>query len=219
MTFDPQIAIAEIDRVLALGKVDRKPGDVVTRTARMKACILRWAHAGSPYREMAEKLDPYRSMGSMIDDRETNSRAILSALREDFAQGMVKTFEEMVHASMFDDLLGQAQSLLDEDYRLPAAVVAGATLESHLRELAGKHGVTMVEQKKNKTIPRTASALNDDMHAKAKAYSTTEFRQVQVWIDLRNEAAHGKPEFQNRTANDVGSMINGIREFMVRNPA
>lgn len=213
---DPKTAIADIDNVL-----DHDSGTSGTAAssevaAMRRACIERWAPAGSSYVRMAEQIDPCPPKYAKQDVR---LRGVLVTLRRDYERGMVKTFQEMVHASMFDDLLGQAQGLLEDGYRLPAAVVAGASLESHLRELAGKHCVDTVEQRKNKPVGRTASALNDDLHAKAKAYITTEFRQVQVWIDLRNEAAHGKPEFQNRTEHDVSAMITGIREFMVRNPA
>jgi hypothetical protein len=219
MSIDPKKALADIDSVLKHGARGRQGGDADGLGAMMKACILRWAPRGSPYWGMATGIDPFTSALNLLEDPIPKLRGVLVALRRDYHQGQVMTFEEMVHASMFDGLLGQAQSLLEGDYRLAAAVIAGATLESHLRDLAGKLGLGTVDKKKNKTIPRTASALNDDLHAKANAYSTTEFRQVQVWIDLRNEAAHGKPEFQRRTEQDVTAMITGIREFMVRNPA
>ncbi len=43
--------------------------------------------------------------------------------------------------------------------------------------------------------------------------------QVQVWLDLRNEAANGKPEFKIRTESDVRPMVEGIRTFIVKYPA
>jgi hypothetical protein len=64
-----------------------------------------------------------------------------------------------------------------------------------------------------------ATKLNEDLYSVAKAYSLPEQRQVQVWIDYRNEAAHTKPEFKARTAADIGGMLAGIRQFMVRHPA
>jgi len=219
MPIDIQAAIADIDDVLGYCSGGSARPDATRQSVMLKACILRWAPAGSPYQEMAGQLDPFKITNPLRDDRSAKFQAVLACLRRDFAKGMVKTFEEMVHASMFDDLLGQAQGLWESNHLQAAVVVAGATLESHLRELAAKHQVPTTEQKHNKTVTRMASALNDELHAKAKAYSTTEFRQVQVWIDLRNEAAHGRDEFKGRTANDVGSMITGIREFMVRNPA
>jgi len=211
--------VADIDSVLKDGAGRKRHVDSNERGAMLKACIERWAPQGSAYRVMSAKVEPFTADMTFMADPCSKLQGILRTLRRDYSHGMVKTFEEMVHASMFDDLLGQAQGLFDGGYLQAAVVVAGATLESHLRELAPRHQIAITDKKHNKTVARMASALNDDLHANAKAYTKTEFRQVQVWIDLRNEAAHGKPEFKNRTANDVGSMITGIREFMVRNPA
>lgn len=71
---------------------------------------------------------------------------------------------------------------------------------------------------KGKSQPRKASELNDDLH-KALAYSQPEWRQVQVWLDLRNEAAHGTPEFKTRTDKNVRQMVEGIRAFISKYPA
>ena len=120
---------------------------------------------------------------------------------------------------MFDDLGEQAAYYLDESHLLAAAVVIGAALEEHLRQLAGKHGLAVTQtNSKGKVQPRRASEMNDDLH-KAKAYSQPEWRQLQAWLDLRNEAAHGKPEFQKRTDADVRPMVDGIRAFMRKYPA
>jgi hypothetical protein len=216
MGIDSQEAIADIDKVLSHQTGTSGTAAVSQVCAVTFACIERWAPPGSSYRRMLKDVSMFGPKNTRAD---MHLQGILTSLRRDYAEGMAGSFEEMVHASMFDDLLEQAKGLLEAEHLLAATVVSGATLESHLRELAAKHQVPTTDQKKNKTIHRTASALNDDLHAKAKAYSTTEFRQVQVWIDLRNEAAHAKAEFQTRTEHDVGSMINGIREFMVRNPA
>jgi hypothetical protein len=92
-------------------------------------------------------------------------------------------------------------------------------LEEHLRQLARKHGVpTAATNARGKSQPRKAAELNDDLH-KATAYSQPEWRLVQVWLDLRNEAAHGKPEFKARTEGDVRPMVDGIRAFIVKYPA
>jgi len=67
--------------------------------------------------------------------------------------------------------------------------------------------------------PREASALRDDLCARAHMISAGERSQVQAWMDLRNEAAHNLPAFQTRTDGDVERMIEGVREFMNRHPA
>ena len=74
------------------------------------------------------------------------------------------------------------------------------------------------DERKGEDAASKASELNDDLH-KVTAYSQPEWRQVQVWLDLRNEAAHGKPEFQKRTKADVRPMVEGARAFIAKYPA
>lgn len=221
MPIDPQAALKDIDAVLmeCHRKGTRQLSDN-QRAPMLKACLERWAPPGSAYREMSDQIGPFSEQFDFsLSDPSSKMHGILAALRRDYANNMVRTFEEIVHASMFDDFLGQAQSLLDGRHRLAATVVAGAALESHLRELSSKHGVPTTEQKKGKTVTLAASSLNERLQARAKVYGLPESRQVQSWIDLRNEAAHGRPEFQAHGDEVVSSMIKGIQAFMVRNPA
>lgn len=66
--------------------------------------------------------------------------------------------------------------------------------------------------------PKAASTLNDNLHT-AKAILQPEWRRNQVSIDIRNEAAHGKPEFQARTSKDITQMIDDVRSFIIKHPA
>jgi hypothetical protein len=216
MPIDAQKAIADIDAVLGY-KVDYGGTAAVSEFAALVvACIERWAPPGSSYRRMLASVEVFPTKYQKEDVR---LRSILSALRRDYDQGHVATFEEMVHAAVFDDLLAQAEYYVDEGHLLPAAVVSGAALEEHMRQLAKKHGLpTATTSAKGKSQPRKAAELNDDLH-KATAYAQPEWRQVQVWLDLRNEAAHGKPEFKARTEGDIRPMAEGIRAFLAKHPA
>ncbi len=42
-------------------------------------------------------------------------------------------------------------------------------------------------------------------------------KNVTAWLDLRNKAAHG--EYGKYEADQVGLMIDGIRDFITRHPA
>jgi hypothetical protein len=216
MSIDPKKAIADIDAVLSHKPQYEGTGAVSEVSALMVACIERWAPAGSSYRQMLARIELFAPKYNKAD---VHLHGVLVALRKAYDQGLLTTFEELVHAAVFDDLVGQAEYFLDEGHRLPAAVVSGAALEEHLRQLAAKHGIaTTTTNAAGKTRPRKASELNDDLH-KAKAYSQPEWRQVQVWLDLRNYAAHADPDFKNRADADVRSMVDGIRAFIVKYPA
>lgn len=216
MNIDPQKAIADIDAVLNHHLDDGGTAAVSILGAMMFACIERWAPPGSSYRTMVAGIDVFPEKYQREDVR---LRGVLTALRRDYDQGQVATFEAMVHAAVFDDLAAQSEWYLEEGHLLPAAVVAGAALEEQLRQLAKKHMVpTATTNPQGRSKPRKASELNEDLH-RAKAYTQPEWRQVQVWLDLRNEAAHGKPEFKARTEADVRPMVAGVRAFIAKFPA
>jgi hypothetical protein len=216
MSIDPKKAVADIDSVMEHKPAFSGTSAMSELSALMVACIKRWAPPGSSYQELLSKVEVF---GGKLTEASMHLRSILIALRRDYDQGQVATFEELVHAAVFDDLLAQAEYYLDEGHLLPSAVVGGAALEEHLRQLAKKHGLpTVSTNPKGKTSPRGASELNDDLH-RAKAYSQLEWRQTQAWQVLRNEAAHGKPEFQKRTDADIRPMVTGIRTFIVKYPA
>jgi hypothetical protein len=165
---------------------------------------------------MADAVDPLPVKYSHTDVR---LRGVLVTLLRDYKAGMIRTFAELVHASVFDDLIGQAEQFLEGDYLLPAAVVLGAALEEHLRQLATKNGVALqIPDGRGVPRPRMASTLNDDLH-KQLVYSQPEWRQIQVWIDIRNNAAHGKAEFKETSREDIKRMIDHVRDFIRRHPA
>src|SRR4051812_28831846 len=117
---DPAAALADIDAVLNHRPAYDGVAGAVEVAAMIKACIERWAPAGSSYRRMANTIDPLQARSSEADLR---LRGVLVTLYRDCRAGMSATLEETVHASVFDDLLSQADRLLDAGYRLAAAVL------------------------------------------------------------------------------------------------
>lgn len=142
---------------------------------------------------------------------------VVQALRDDIKAGHLASLVEIVHGDLFSDFLEMAQHLLDSKYKDAAAVIAGSTLESHLRELCRKKGVDIEETDKNGKIrPKTANNINADL-AKANVYSKLDLKGITAWLDLRNKAAHGK--YDEYTEDQVALLISGIQNFIVRNPA
>lgn len=217
-------ALADIDRVLQHARRKRSEASSNETFTLMLACIERLAPPNSPYAREASKIrspEPFGGSDLFGADSQSQLEGVLRALRADIAAGKMATFAELVHGALFDDLLEQAEHLMTVGYFLPAVVIAGAALEEHLRCLAKKHGLSTErasKKKARKASPTSAADLNEVLKA-SQAYSQPEWRQVQAWLDLRNEAAHGKPTFANRTDQDVQPLIVGIRSFIVRHPA
>jgi len=143
--------------------------------------------------------------GRILDDLV----GILKAVRMDYSQGYLQTIQELVHADLFADFLEMAEYLLEEGYKDPAAVMVGGVLEEHLRKLAIKNGIQVMENGK----PKKADRLNSDL-AGLGVHSKLDQKSVTAWLDLRNKAAHGKyNEYQHE---QVMLMLHGVQNYLTR---
>jgi len=105
-----------------------------------------------------------------------------------------------------------ADHLLENRYKDAAAVVAGSTLEAHLRQLAVKANIATDINGK----PKKADGLNSELSA-AAVYSKLDQKNVTAWLGLRNDAAHG-----NYSAYDEGQvrlLVQSVRHFITTHPA
>jgi hypothetical protein len=142
---------------------------------------------------------------------------VVQALLFDVKAGYVQSMVELVHSETFADFLEMAAHLHTAGYKDAAAVLAGSTLEAHLRALCTKHNVATATVKADGTnAPKRADAMNADLRS-ANVYNTLEQKNVTAWLDLRNRAAHGK--YDEYTAEQVALLIDSIRAFIARVPA
>lgn len=137
---------------------------------------------------------------------------IVRALREDLNAGYLQSLTEIVHAEVFADFIEMASHLLSNGYKDAAAVIAGSTLESHLRELAGKNGVPVEVDAK----PIKAERINQEL-AKATVYTVLDQKNVTAWLDLRNKAAHG--DYAAYSTEQVKLLLSSVQDFITRHPA
>ncbi len=137
----------------------------------------------------------------------------LRALRTDIANGYMRSAIELVHAAVFSDFLDMAEHLLSSGYKDAAAVIIGSTLEEHLRKLAEKSGVAVVEASGK---PLKSDVVNAGL-VKADAYNTLQQKGVTAWLGLRNDAAHG--HYDRYDERQVASLLRDVRDFMIRHPA
>ena len=160
------------------------------------ATIDRLAPSKSPYRESIQHILP-------------NKVGALRALRRDYDAGYLVTVQSLVRAEVFADFLEMAEHLLEQGYKDPAAVLVGGVLEEHLRTLCDGRGIASQVRGK----PKKADSMNADL-ASAGVYNKLDQKSVTAWLDLRNKAAHG--HYSEYTADQVGNMLVGVREFTAR---
>ena len=138
-----------------------------------------------------------------------NIIGIVQALRDDLQDGYKDTLIELVHAEIFADFLEMAQYLLEAGYKDAAAVIAGSTLESHIKELSHKHNISTENNGKSIKV----DSLNSEL-VKLEVYSKLDQKNVTAWMGLRNDAAHG--DYSKYTNEQVALLIAGIRDFIGR---
>lgn len=141
---------------------------------------------------------------------------ILKAARAEMTGGWLTTTKGLVSAEVFSDFLGMAEHLLSEKYKDPAAVVVGAVLEEHIRQLCQKRDIpTAATKSDGRVVSHKADFLNAEL-AKAGAYSGLDQKNVTAWLDLRNKAAHG--HYSEYTSEQVALMLHSVSDFIVRTP-
>jgi len=96
------------------------------------------------------------------------------------------------------------RSVSAQSVRTLRAIEAGVTLERELRRLCAKHGIAVAGS-------AGISAMNDAL-LKQNIYSKLTHRKINVWAEIRNNAAHGLPP--QYTNVDVSQMEDGVREFI-----
>ncbi len=142
-----------------------------------------------------------------------NGIAILEAIRSEIAGGWLFTVKGLVASELFADFITMAEHLLEAGYKDPAAVMAGSVLEEHLRQLCIKHKLDVEDERDGKQVPRKADRLNADL-AKVDVYPKLDQKLITAWLDLRNNAAHGK--YETYSTEHVKQMVSGILGFITR---
>ncbi|MFF5363166.1 hypothetical protein ACFY4I_27870 [Streptomyces scabiei] len=177
---------------------------------RLEAAIERITPSGSIYRRQIDF------------ERDRNAPAyrlptvvgVAAALRDDFHAGWRESVVEVVRAETYSDYLEMADGLLRQGgYKDPAAVIAGTSLEVHLRALCLKSAVDVTQPDGS---PKKADTMNSDLK-KAGVYDLLQQKQVTAWLDLRNKAAHG--DYTSYDEGQVRLLIDGVRGFILKYPA
>ena len=129
---------------------------------------------------------------------------VLESAYEDFKLGLLEDTHALITAEVFTDFIEQAEYLLDEGYKLPAAVLMRGVLEDSLRTLCRKEAKISLPDK-----PKL-EWMNTEL-VKVGIYNKNVQKQVTAWAGIGNSAAHMKiNEFSDI---DVKNTISGIINF------
>lgn len=138
---------------------------------------------------------------------------IMQAIRREINGGWLTSVKGLITAEVFSDFFEMAEHLLVNDYKDAAAVIAGSTLEEHLRQLCLRNSIETTIKIDDRDVPKKADALNSDL-GKANIYNKLDQKNITAWLDLRNKAAHGAYDEYNKE--QVKTMLSGVGEFCAR---
>jgi hypothetical protein len=144
-----------------------------------------------------EEIQPFES----TPDSFKRIKAVFVAAMDDYKGGYLTSIRNLIQTEVFDCELEQSNELLSSGYLLAAAVIAGVVLETALRDLCNREGLATGKLDK----------MNADL-AKAGIYNKLQQKRITTLADIRNSAAHGKPEEFNNS--DVMNMIRDIEQFL-----
>jgi hypothetical protein len=191
---------------------DLPPHEVQALITRAAAAVQRIGGRHSSYASEVERV--LTNNAAYLHRQLQPVIGVVKALFHDMQNGYLQSVIELVHAETFADFLEMAQHLLDTGYKDAAAVIAGSSLELHLRALCVKHGVDLeVTKQDGSKVPKKADAMNTDLAGK-HAYTKNDQKSATAWLGLRNSAAHGK--YTEYEKEQVTLLIEGIRQFIAR---
>jgi hypothetical protein len=146
--FDEQLnsIVVEYEGAKAKSRYD-DCSDILTEQAvraiqsRCLAAINRVAGKNSSYYETADRVlketnHVYGHLAGLV--------GVVQSLLADLRNGYMKSLEELIHSDVFADFLEMADHLTGSGYKDAAAVIAGSTLEAHLRNLCARLGLNIV---------------------------------------------------------------------------
>ncbi len=178
--------------------------DVLSLNARIVQAVREIA-PGSEYERLLSEA------AKSTDLHAEAARGLLGDLND----GYFASAHDLAHTEVFKDLLDMADYLLDKGWTVAAAVTAGGTGESHLRQLAVKK-IPCFNPLDNHNKPKNGNTLNTALAA-ANVYGATLSKHITAWQGIRNGAAHDPQAPIDHVL--VKNMISGLRKFISDNPA
>jgi len=139
---------------------------------------------------------------------------VFASAHEQLRSGRIEGLVDTIRATAEDEVLEQAEALLDSDHRSAASVLTGGALEVHLRRLCERNSLAWDG---HGTIEKYNSAIAQARNTGVTIYEKADGSQVTSWGQLRNEAAHDPARFAaTRTQAEVRLMLEGVRGFIAR---
>lgn len=156
---------------------------------------------GAHYKKFAQAQMSEKGQRYIMDGDMNKCAGIFRAAHDDFIGGYMTSFRSLVEAEILTDSLEQAEEFLKLGYKDAACITTGVALETAIRDLCNRHGVST----------GSLNAMNQEL-CKAGVYNLSMQKQITAWAGLRNESAHGNRDAYSKE--QVKLMIDGVTQFL-----
>ena len=112
---------------------------------------------------------------------------------------------QLVQADLFDSEISAAEELRKKGHLRAAGVLAGVTLEHHLKSVCSSHRIRLAKAKS------TISHYNDALR-EGNVYDVPDWRRIQHLGDVRNLCGHSRG--REPTNEDIEDMLRGVRRVI-----
>ncbi len=126
---------------------------------------------------------------------------------EDLEKGVIDKLSNIISLDLFNDLLEQSSELRThntEPLNRAACVLTRIVLEDTLKKICLNNAIILKTDK--------ASEANVELR-KSTIYGKTQWRIIQGWLDIGNEAAHPDTDFSLISEIQMDDMIKRVKEF------
>ena len=158
-------------------------------------------------------VDAFDSIGNKPENLEF-AISFIKSVKNELENGFLDDLALQIESEVLADYLDQAAKILKGESGalayIPAAIIAGASLEKSLKTLC--MGLTPPEPIVNeKGNPFGMNALIDILK-KRQIYNELQAKQLRAWAAIRNSAAHGN--FNEFNRQQVELMLDGVSLFV-----
>lgn len=135
------------------------------------------------------------------------------AALEDYRNGYIQEITRAVEMKTVEDILDQANQLVEAGHLAASAVLAGGALETHLRAVVEHAGLVI---KGPGSINAYDTAIRDKANrGKVPKYDKQAGKDAAALGGMRNEAAHNPSDFEKKYSTEsVKNMVGSVRLFI-----
>jgi hypothetical protein len=128
---------------------------------------------------------------------------ILSSIRDEINSDLLRSQDIIITKDLLLSISDEARALLKANYFPAAAIYCRVYLENMVKKLADKNNIVFSKDTR-------LGALCEELKNK-EIINLPDWRQIQAWADLGNEAAHGN--FENCIPTKISTMISGLEQI------